>query len=303
MDWHELMQRAVADAEIALQPLVRLGFRRKERKVSPGNNARYDGWHLLYSRGIVEVRVAYYEWELEILLRREDIATTYLFLDVNVRNNASGFQGSMFSPDKLADIVPRIARDLVENYREVLLGDEAAWQRISALRQELEARAKAELQAELRQGSIIRPAMEAFSLRDYARVVEMLEPIEDELTKVQRLKLAYARKKQHGRPPSARRSSKVENLSVDEAFQLVENLDFPEGLQRKFAPQHSLLHINREGEILSVERFKESPTEAEELAALKKHPGCFQIGGRPGAWESVDALRQRIRRVIRYFAK
>jgi hypothetical protein len=51
-------------------------------------------------------------------------------------------------------------------------------------------------------------------------------------------------------------------MSIDEAFKLIENLDFPEGLKRKFAPGYSLIQITRNGEIVCVERFKEHAEEA-----------------------------------------
>ena len=84
-------------------------------------------------------------------------------------------------------------------------------------------------------------------------------------------------------------------MTVDEAFQLIENLDHPEGLKRKLAPGYSLLQITRDGDVVSVERFKELPTEAEQLAALNKHPGCVQINGSPGMYASVEELREHIR--------
>ena len=90
-------------------------------------------------------------------------------------------------------------------------------------------------------------------------------------------------------------------MTDDEAFRLMENLDFPEGLKRKFAPKYSLLQINRDGEIVSVERFREVPREAEQLAALDKHPGCIQINGNPGLYPSVKALRQRVDRSMHLF--
>ena len=92
-------------------------------------------------------------------------------------------------------------------------------------------------------------------------------------------------------------------MTVDEAFQLIENLDHPEGLRRKLAPDYSLLQINRDGDIASVERFKEPPTEAEQLAALNKHPGCVQINGSPGMYDSVEELRDHVSKSMWIFDK
>jgi hypothetical protein len=92
-------------------------------------------------------------------------------------------------------------------------------------------------------------------------------------------------------------------MTVEEAFQLIENLDYAEGLRRKLAPSHSLLQINRDGDIVSVERFREPSTEAEQIAALNKYPGTIQINARPGMYESADELRERIQKSMWLFSK
>lgn len=92
-------------------------------------------------------------------------------------------------------------------------------------------------------------------------------------------------------------------MTIDEAFRLIENLDHPEGLKRKFAPKYSLVQVNRDGDVVSVERFKELPTEAEQLAVLRRNRGCIQINGSPGMYASADAPRERISRSMWLFDK
>ena len=92
-------------------------------------------------------------------------------------------------------------------------------------------------------------------------------------------------------------------MTVEEAFRLIENLDYAEGLKRSLAPSYSLLQINRDGDIVSVERFKEPSTEAEQIAALNRHPGTIQINGRPGMYASVEELREQIQKSMWLFAK
>ena len=46
--------------------------------------------------------------------------------------------------------------------------------------------------------------------------------------------------------------------------------------------------------MVSVERFEKPSTEAEQIAALKKHRGTIQLNGRPGMYASVDELREHI---------
>jgi len=83
-------------------------------------------------------------------------------------------------------------------------------------------------------------------------------------------------------------------MRIEEAFRLIENLDYPDGLKRKFAPGFSLLQIARSGEIASVERYKGRPTEANQIEMLNRHPGSVQINGRPGMYESSQEFQQHV---------
>ena len=83
-------------------------------------------------------------------------------------------------------------------------------------------------------------------------------------------------------------------MSIEEAFILMENLDYPEGLKRKFAPGFSLLQIARSGEIVGVERYKVVPTEANQVEMLDRYPGTIQISGTPGLYVSSEELRQHV---------
>ncbi len=83
-------------------------------------------------------------------------------------------------------------------------------------------------------------------------------------------------------------------MTIEEAFRLVENLDFPEGLKRKFAPGFSLLLIDSLGEIVVVERYKSLPTETDQIELLNRFPRTVQINGKPGLYTSSDELRQHV---------
>jgi hypothetical protein len=82
-------------------------------------------------------------------------------------------------------------------------------------------------------------------------------------------------------------------MTIEAAFELVKNLDYKE-THRRFAPQHGLLHYNREGEVVGVYRYKTIPHEAEQNEALSKHPGCLQIATMPDWFESVSDLKARV---------
>lgn len=40
-------------------------------------------------------------------------------------------------------------------------------------------------------------------------------------------------------------------MTIEEAFELIENRDYPEGLRRRLAPGYSLFHVNRYGEVVT----------------------------------------------------
>ncbi len=92
-------------------------------------------------------------------------------------------------------------------------------------------------------------------------------------------------------------------MTIEEAYNLIENLDYPEGLKRKFAPRFSLVQIDKLGEIACVQRYKSRPTEADQLALLKQFPKTVQINGEPGLYSSVDALKQNVKDSMWLFEK
>ncbi|MCL4205186.1 MAG: hypothetical protein KJ000_22110 [Pirellulaceae bacterium] len=92
-------------------------------------------------------------------------------------------------------------------------------------------------------------------------------------------------------------------MSIEEAFHLIENLDYPEGLKRKFAPRYSLIQLARSGEIVCVERYKSCPGEAVQLELLKRHRGTIQLSGSPGMYESAAELRARVEKSMWLFEK
>ena len=190
------MLSALADAEAACAPLVSLGLRLTERVISPGSNARYDGWHLSFSNEPVTLSLQYYEWELLVPIRRRHVECTYYLLDAELSSNASGFHGCMFGPEKLSRITRHIVQDLCGTYRDVLLGAPDIWERIEFLVAK-RARDAAKEQERLTKsyvfGSTIAKAMEAFRIKDYENACRLLAGIEEHLEPLQAKKLAYAK--------------------------------------------------------------------------------------------------------------
>ena len=112
--------------------LESLGFRIESE--TEGTYASFkDGFCVSYVSKEVGVRVTYYDMELEIVFKKGKIGAPYLFLDHNLRANASGLAGIMFPHDKLAPVIDSTAKDIEANYGAVLRGDLVVWQKIEKL--------------------------------------------------------------------------------------------------------------------------------------------------------------------------
>ena len=91
-------------------------------------------------------------------------------------------------------------------------------------------------------------------------------------------------------------------MSIDEAYTLITNGDFDVS-RRRFGPKHSLVHFNRMGEVVGIERFSENPTEEQKYLALAKYSGCLQISAEPSWFTSATELAKRIASSMWLFEK
>jgi hypothetical protein len=200
-DWHQSMVEANRNARQIFDWLTSLGYLLTESYVDDGDNARYDGWHLSYrSNGIkgISIRIEYYEMEFVINIKLGSTETSYLFLDHQLFDNASGFQGVMFPSEKLSDIMSRISDDMALHYKDILLGEEEWWSRIEQIIDELKRRAELANEEDSRKNAHKFDRLEAaaaFRVRDYAKVVKLLSSITDCLEPVELKKLDYAKRR------------------------------------------------------------------------------------------------------------
>lgn len=89
-------------------------------------------------------------------------------------------------------------------------------------------------------------------------------------------------------------------MNLNEAMIAINNLDAV-GLKKKFSPKHSLIQINRKGEIIGVYKYKEMPSEKQQLEVLNKHPGTVQIPAREGTYENEQELKDAINETMWLF--
>lgn len=92
-------------------------------------------------------------------------------------------------------------------------------------------------------------------------------------------------------------------MKLTEVVNLINNLDYEEGLKRKLAPQNSLMQLHRSGEIIAVYRFKKAPTEEEQVEVLRQHCGTIQLPAIAGMFTTVEALEARIAKSMSLFSK
>lgn len=83
-------------------------------------------------------------------------------------------------------------------------------------------------------------------------------------------------------------------MKISEAHKLINNLDYEEGLKRKFSPQYSLIQVNYDGGIVAIYRYKERPSEDVYSRVLKDHPGTVQIPARVGLYPTENSLKEAI---------
>ena len=91
-------------------------------------------------------------------------------------------------------------------------------------------------------------------------------------------------------------------MNLNEALKIINNLDVS-GLKRKLRPKNSLIQINRKGEIEGIYKYKEYPSEEQQLEALNKHPGTLQIPATEGTYQSEQELKNAIRKRMWLFDK
>ena len=91
-------------------------------------------------------------------------------------------------------------------------------------------------------------------------------------------------------------------MDFEEAIIAINNLDVS-GLRRKFTPKHSLIQINFNGEIVGVYKYKDNPSEEQQLEALNEHPGTIQIPAMEDTYKNTQELKDAIKETMWLFDK
>ena len=91
-------------------------------------------------------------------------------------------------------------------------------------------------------------------------------------------------------------------MNLKEAIITINNLDVS-GLKRKLRPKHSLIQFNRNGEIEGIYKYKENPSDEEQLNVLKKHPSTLQIPAVEDLYKNEKELKNAIEKRMWLFEK
>ncbi len=91
-------------------------------------------------------------------------------------------------------------------------------------------------------------------------------------------------------------------MKIKDAILKINNRDVS-GLRRKFATKYSLIQINRKGKIEGLYKYKQNPSEVEQLEALNKHPMTVQIPAREDTYKNEQELKKAIDQTMWLFDK
>lgn len=157
-----------------------------------------DGWKFIYSSVNSKVEIKYYDVVLEIIFSKDKISIDYFTLDYYFFNNSSGFSGQMFSSfNELNSAISRIAEDIKLNYFAVYSNEKTVWDKIRKLFEDLKIQNDAEntrIALELANPHAREKADKEFKNKNYEKVIELLTPLETNLSNSYLLKLEYAKK-------------------------------------------------------------------------------------------------------------
>ena len=86
-------------------------------------------------------------------------------------------------------------------------------------------------------------------------------------------------------------------MTPKRAFRLIENLDVKEKY-RRFAPRWSAVVVDKDGVILDVIKYKESPNYQLHQEHMRQYPQSVQFTAWPGRFRDVAELEQHLAKCV-----
>ena len=83
-------------------------------------------------------------------------------------------------------------------------------------------------------------------------------------------------------------------MDLKELFRIIHNLDVREPL-RRYYPQNAIVAVNKDGDIVAVEKFKGEITSDEEENFFSKYRGTAIFYADPEIYPTIDELRDKIK--------
>ena len=83
-------------------------------------------------------------------------------------------------------------------------------------------------------------------------------------------------------------------MDLKELFRILHNLDVRKPL-RRYYPQNAIVAVNKDGEIVAVEKFKDDLTSNEEEKFFSKNKGTAIFYADPEIYPTIDELLDKIK--------
>ena len=134
----------------------------------------------------------------EIIFSNGNLSGDYSLFESNLFNNQNRFQGYMFDLEKLPSALKDISLNIQTNYLNIINGEPKIWETIQTLIDEDDKNKDHNnfiYSLESSNPGAREKADEAFRIKDYLKVVELLNPLDEILSKSYKAKLNYSKKK------------------------------------------------------------------------------------------------------------
>ena len=89
-------------------------------------------------------------------------------------------------------------------------------------------------------------------------------------------------------------------MKIQDAYISINNLDIKEPM-RKFGPTWSYIFVNKQLEIVAVEKYKKDLSDIDEKKVTSKYKDCVLFIARQNDYSTVDELEERVKSCKRTF--
>jgi len=136
--------------------------------------------------------------ELDINFSKNNFNAHYFIIDSKIFNNATNFKGNMFPLEKLISALIIISNDIKKNYVKIFSGNKEIWEKIIPIVLEKHKKIRnrnISINEDYYNSIILEKADSAFRQKKYKKVIKLLKPIKEILSKSYIAKYNFSKKK------------------------------------------------------------------------------------------------------------